>query len=635
MVAQVVDELVTTLTLDTEPYEKAEARAERATDRTFRKQQERARITERTNKDQQRRLGDVAKGVKSFATQVTAAVGIVTGLGAAVVGTMTGFLGFETALRRQAVGTQLSNKQMQAWGATMRRLGGDADAGAAAIANLAREQREGLLTGNAPTLMALSRMGVNVDPSRNIQDILGDAQAAYRAAPTGQRQQMESSLSAQGVSPDLILAIKSERDVREVFTQSLSQATEENRKALDALADALESAKASSISIAATLVEALQPQIEAAADKLKALATDVAQFAQDVRAAGGGVDGFQIALDRNVPMLGRLFEGFRMEAEILSGAAQLVIGAFRKFLGLIPGGLAMLNRIRAPWGDKGLVDDIRDRVRSATGTPDGLSVGQRIALAIDNTVRTSVANARAYNTPDASPSNPNPSNLPRNVENDLPAGPVRGNVENDLPAGPVRGKVENDLPAGPVRGKVDAQSLMNRMITQYGLNAQQAAGVVANLQRESGLNTAAYNGAGGGTGARGLAQWRGARSAAFKARYGVMPNQATVEQQIEFMFSDPYERQLMQKAMANGSTASEYGVAFSRIFEAHGNPAEDARRGRLAASLVAGSQGPATGANTGTTINVARVEVNANNPAEFANGMQRLDGSQSYNTVVR
>ena len=609
MVAQVVDELVTTLTLDTEPYEKAEARAERATDRTFRKQQERARITERTNKDQQRRLGDVAKGVKSFATQVTAAVGIVTGLGAAVVGTMTGFLGFETALRRQAVGTQLSNKQMQAWGATMRRLGGDADAGAAAIANLAREQREGLLTGNAPTLMALSRMGVNVDPSRNIQDILGDAQAAYRAAPAGQRQQMESSLSAQGVSPDLILAIKSERDVREVFTQSLSQATEENRKALDALADALESAKASSISIAATLVEALQPQIEAAADKLKALATDVAQFAQDVRAAGGGVDGFQIALDRNVPMLGRLFEGFRMEAEILSGAAQLVIGAFRKFLGLIPGGLAMLNRIRAPWGDKGLVDDIRDRVRSATGTPDGLSVGQRIALAIDNTVRTSVANARAYNTPDASPSNPNPSNLPRNIE--------------------------NDLPAGPGRGKVDAQSLMNRMITQYGLNAQQAAGVVANLQRESGLDTAAYNGAGGGTGARGLAQWRGARSAAFKARYGVMPDQATVEQQLEFMFSDPYERQLMQKAMANGSTASEYGVAFSRIFEAHGNPAEDARRGRLAASLVAGGQGPVAGANTGTTINVARVEVNANNPAEFANGMQRLDGSQSYNTVVR
>src|SRR6185503_17310267 len=141
------------------------------------------------NKDQQKRLKDVAAGVRSFAGQVTAAVGVVTGLGAAVGGVLTGLLGFETGLRRQAVGTAMSNKQMQAWGATARRLGADANAGAEAIAALAKERQQFELTGNAPTMQALARMGVNVDRGRPLEDVLAQAQQIYRNAPEGQRQQ--------------------------------------------------------------------------------------------------------------------------------------------------------------------------------------------------------------------------------------------------------------------------------------------------------------------------------------------------------------------------------------------------------------------------------------------------------------
>lgn len=614
----IVDELVVTLSLDAEPYERAEARVERTTDRTFRKQQDRARTTDRVNKDQQKRLKDVAAGVRSFAGQVTAAVGIVTGLGVAVGGALTGLLGFETGLRRQAVGTALSNKQLQAWSATARRLGADASAGAEAIASLSKERQQFELTGNAPTMQALARMGVNVDRGRPLEDVLSQAQQIYRSAPDGQKQQYENTLAAQGVSADLILMIKSERDVREAFAQSLSQATEENRKALDALADALESMKAQAISVAGTLLEALQPAIEQGAVRLSELAAQFTQFTKDVQEAGGGVDGFQQALDKNVPMLGRLFEGFRLEAKFLADATNVVVTRFKETgnaLGVLWERISgWLNMVRAPWGSKGLVDDARDRITAATGTKPGQTVTQRAVLALDDWWRGIVD----HSTPDRGAT-------VRNIENDLP---TPGNP-NGLPR-----NIENDGPAMGA-GRANPQALMTKLITQYGLNAQEAAAVVANWQAESGLKSDAFNPAGGGSGARGLAQWRGGRTAAFQKRYGVMPDKGTIDQQLEFALTDPYERDLLMKSLRAGNTAADKGRAVSQFYEAHGNVREDARRGAEAQKLAAAYSGAGGATGTGGAVNIQNMTVQSNNPAEFVGGLQRLDGSQSYNTVIR
>lgn len=611
--ATVVDELIVQLSLDAEPYRKVEDQVERETDRTFRKQQDRARQTDRTNRDQQRRLKDVAAGVRSFAQQVTAAVGVVTGLGVAVGGALTGFLGFETALRRQAVGTGLSNRQMQAWSATARRLGADAQAGADAIASLAKERQQFNLTGNGPTLQALARMGVNVDPSRPLEDVLAQAQTLYRAAPAGQQQQFENTLSAQGVSADLILMIKSERDVREAFAQSFSQATEENRKALDQLADSLESMKATAIQVTATLLEALQPAIEVGAQKLSEFANQVADFAREVQAAGGGMDALQSVLAKNVPLLGTLFEGFRLEAQLLSEATDVISNQF-KAAGKAVSDLGTwivywLNKVRAPWGSQGLADDIGGRIRSATGTPNGVSLAQRAALGLSDWWGRAVGNARSGGLPvnieDGSDPrmSGNPNGLPRNIEFDGAA-------------------------------STDAQSLMTKLTTQYGLTAAQAAAVVANWQRESSLRPNAYNGAGGGTGARGLAQWRGARTEAFKRRYGVTPDRASVDQQVEFALTDPYERALLNKSFAAGGSAEQLGVAFSRYYEAHGNVSEDARRGRDAQTLANQFTGT-KGAQGNTTVNIQNMTVKADEPGAFVGGIQRLSDSQNYNSVQR
>jgi phosphohistidine swiveling domain-containing protein len=161
-----------------------------------------------------------------------------------------------------------------------------------------------------------------------------------------------------------ILMIKSERDVREAFTQSLSQATEENRKALDQLADAFESIKATGVSVAGSLLEALKPAIEEGAVRLAEWAVQLGEFTKDLQAAGGGLQGFQETLDKNAPELGAIL---RTLTDVLS----VVVNRFRDT------GTALrnlwswityyLNKVRAPWGSQGVADDIGQRVSNATG----------------------------------------------------------------------------------------------------------------------------------------------------------------------------------------------------------------------------------------------------------------------------
>jgi hypothetical protein len=68
-----------------------------------------------------------------------------------------------------------------------------------------------------------------------------------------------------------------------------------------------------------------------------------------------------------------------------------------------------------------------------------------------------------------------------------------------------------------------------------GWTAAQAAGIVGNLQAESGLNPQAFNGAGGGKGAAGVAQWRGVRQTVFETKYGIPLSKATLEQQLDYV----------------------------------------------------------------------------------------------------
>lgn len=82
----------------------------------------------------------------------------------------------------------------------------------------------------------------------------------------------------------------------------------------------------------------------------------------------------------------------------------------------------------------------------------------------------------------------------------------------------------------------NAQHAVNYLMS-FGWTKEQAAGIVGNLQTESGvnLNTTAFNGAGGGMGAVGIAQWRGDRQTTFLQKYGKPINQATLDEQLTYV----------------------------------------------------------------------------------------------------
>lgn len=83
--------------------------------------------------------------------------------------------------------------------------------------------------------------------------------------------------------------------------------------------------------------------------------------------------------------------------------------------------------------------------------------------------------------------------------------------DTNRPTGPYDNIDKKDLP----KLKQDVCEGFNYLKSQ-GYSDAQAAGILGNLTAESGLDTNAFNPAGGGQGAYGLAQWRGPRQTALR-----------------------------------------------------------------------------------------------------------------------
>lgn len=125
---------------------------------------------------------------------------------------------------------------------------------------------------------------------------------------------------------------------------------------------------------------------------------------------------------------------------------------------------------------------------------------------------------------------------------------------------------------GEGAGGTDRAKYAYQYFINQGFTPEQAAGIVGNLQAESGPNLDnLYNPAGGGTGARGIAQWRGPRTQAFVERYGTYPDTATLDQQLDFIM---HEFNTTEKRALNGvkssSTAADAASAFDSLFERSG-----------------------------------------------------------------
>lgn len=605
--SNVVDELVVKITLDADAYRKVDRDVDKLASNTERKAKTRDKDRDKRMKESTAAAKQFAGTLKGLALTIGSVLGLGGGGAAGLIGAVVSLTNFETNLRRSAVATGFSAREMQAWGSAARRLGADAQAGAAAIAELAREQKTFNFTGSGPTMQALARLGINVSPNSSIQDVLAQAQSVYRAAAPGQRGQIEAGLSASGVSNDLILLIKSEKDVREEFTRSFAESAEENRQAMDSVTNALEAVKNSAVNVANTLASIVQPNVEQFAQWVSTTTQSLSGFNERVQAAGGGVEGFMKVLDQESPALAETLRGLNTTMVKLGEVVDVVVYGFQS---LYRGARQLFTWLDEKFGS--LTGSGSGRLKGAVST-----VGDAISWAWGNLV----GEARR--------------------EGAAPIGSLTGSAggvrltpgaQARIAAGELGGRSAGG--AGRM-ARPSAQDVMQYLVGQ-GLTVPQAAAVASNIQGESNFRPDAFNSAGGGQGARGLMQLRAARINAFRAQYGLNPDQATWQQQLDFMLGNPYERRLLNRSLSGPGGAADLGSNFSRIFEAHGNVAEDLRRGRQAQQL-AQQFNPATGgAGGGPQIAInGPVTVQANNPQELVGGITRVSGVANYNAAVR
>lgn len=123
--------------------------------------------------------------------------------------------------------------------------------------------------------------------------------------------------------------------------------------------------------------------------------------------------------------------------------------------------------------------------------------------------------------------------------------------------------------SGPGYGGTERAKYAYQYLIDHGYTPAQAAGMVGNLQVESGPNLDnLYNPNDKGLPSYGIAQWRGSRAEAFRGAYGVYPNEATLDQQLEFMIRElDTTHASANQAILNSTTPQEAAYAFDRKYE--------------------------------------------------------------------
>lgn len=144
----------------------------------------------------------------------------------------------------------------------------------------------------------------------------------------------------------------------------------------------------------------------------------------------------------------------------------------------------------------------------------------------------------------------------------------------------------------------DNAQTIRRFLLNHGLTPAQAAGVMGNIEVESGFNPGTYN---SGEGAIGIVQWEGGRRSAlqqFAAARGT--SETDLETQLEFMW---HEWQTSEAAafrqIKSSTTASQAAAADDQYYERSSGSSRQARISD--AEVIAGGASPLTTQSAGAT----------------------------------
>jgi murein DD-endopeptidase MepM/ murein hydrolase activator NlpD len=137
--------------------------------------------------------------------------------------------------------------------------------------------------------------------------------------------------------------------------------------------------------------------------------------------------------------------------------------------------------------------------------------------------------------------------------------------------------VGNYSPVGPGAGSTENARIAMQYLTSPeggGWTQAQAAGIVANLQAESGANldTTALNEEGGGQGAHGIAQWRAERITRFTEMYNKPIRSASLQEQLAYINWELNNTESRAGRSLRGATTAEQAAdIFYRQYERPGD----------------------------------------------------------------
>lgn len=142
--------------------------------------------------------------------------------------------------------------------------------------------------------------------------------------------------------------------------------------------------------------------------------------------------------------------------------------------------------------------------------------------------------------------------------------------------------------AGPGYGGTERAKYAYQYLIDHGYTPAQAAGIVGNLQVESGPNLdQLLNPNDKGMPSYGIAQWRGSRAESFRGAYGVYPNEATIDQQLEFMVHElDTTHASANKAILSSTTPEQAAYVFDRKFEVSDGSTIDQRTANATALMT-------------------------------------------------
>jgi len=194
-------------------------------------------------------------------------------------------------------------------------------------------------------------------------------------------------------------------------------------------------------------------------------------------------------------------------------------------------------------------------------------------------------------------------------EPDAPPAPAAAKPGQPAAAGAAPGTV-NSTGKSPAGGAKEEQAAMAYFQAQ-GWTKEQAAGLAANIKRESAFRPDAV---GDGGKAYGIAQWHPDRQAEFKKKFGKDIQGSSLEEQMAFMhyeLTQGNERKA-GNILRQAKSAQEAAAAVSTHYERPADKAgEAAKRGQLATAMLGGVPGASQAAAGAGAVQVAQANAAA------------------------